>query len=463
MTSKSGPGHRYRTGISIVKLAEMFPTEKVTVQWFEGVIWPEGRFCPRCKGTNTYAGTHKQMPYRCRPCKRTFSVRTGTALAHSRLPLKKWVWAIYLEMTSRKGVSSMKLHRDLDVTQTTAWFMLQRIRAAFAPRLAAAFEGPAEADETYIGDLEKNKPAHKKLRAGCGTVGKAAVAGLKDRKTGQVRAEVVESTDAVTLQRFVYDNSEIGATIYTDEAHACTGLIRVQHDETVKRSVGEWVNGMAHTNGLKSFWAWPVQTSGSQYVPPREHDALATLRAPIRGSAQRAGHGHAGAKAARGGQPGGETVNVQEARCVMAASIPSFSPNRKNRTRFHADNLKIMRGINSRSVKLITPDPPFNKVRAFHATHDSLADEASFRERWSWDRDVHADRVDQLDTDWPLVRHVMDTSKVSYDDDRGLDPFCGCATTLIATERNDRQWVGIDIWDNAKSLVVSASNKNRIL
>ncbi len=254
MAVKSGPGRSYRKGISMVKLAEMFPNEEAAVLWFEAVIWPDGRVCPRCKGTDTYAGTHRQMPYRCRRCKRFFSVRTGTALASSRLPLKKWVWAIYLEMTSLKGVSSMKLHRDLDVTQTTAWFMLQRVRAAFAPLLAAAFEGPVEADETYVGGLEKNKHEHRKQKAGRGPVGKTAVAGLKDRASGQIRAEVVESTDAATLQQFVYDNTEIGTTVYTDEAHAYKGMIGMQH-ETVKHSVGEWVNGMAHTNGLESFWS----------------------------------------------------------------------------------------------------------------------------------------------------------------------------------------------------------------
>ncbi len=220
----------------MVKLAEMFPDEQAAVLWLEAVIWSDGRLCPRCKGTDTYAGTHRPMPYRCRPCKRFFSVRTGTALASSRLPLKKWVWAIYLEMTSLKGVSSMKFHRDLDGTQTTAWFMLQRVRAAFAPLLAAAFEGPVEADETYGGGLEKNKHEHRKQKAGRGPVVKTAVAGLKDRASGQIRAEVVESTNAATLQPFVYDNTS--AQRSTPMRHTPTkGMLGMQH-ETVKQSVG---------------------------------------------------------------------------------------------------------------------------------------------------------------------------------------------------------------------------------
>ena len=133
-----GPGRSDRKGISVVQLAEMYPDEAAALRWFEAVVWPEGRTCPRCESTDTYEGTHKTMPYRCRTCSKTFSVRTGTGVESSRLPLRKWVWAIYLEATSLKGVSSMKLHRDIGVTQRTAWFMLQRIRAAFAPLLEAA-------------------------------------------------------------------------------------------------------------------------------------------------------------------------------------------------------------------------------------------------------------------------------------------------------------------------------------
>lgn len=231
-----------------------FPDETSATKWFESNFWPDGRKCPHCNGTHTYETKGNSMPYRCRPCNKRFSVRTGTLLQSSRLPLLKWVWAIYLELTALKGISSMKLHRDLGVTQRTAWFMLQRIRTAFAPVLAAAFEGPVEADETYIGGKEGNKHEHLKLKAGRGTVGKTVVAGLKDRKTGQIRAQVVESTDGATLKQFVYDNTESGSTVYTDESTSYKGMIGMDH-ETVTHSVGEWVKGLAHTNGLEGFWS----------------------------------------------------------------------------------------------------------------------------------------------------------------------------------------------------------------
>lgn len=139
MSRKAVAGAR-RKGITVLDLTQMFPDEDAARKWFEQNLWPEGRHCPRCGNVNTYACSHARMPYRCRDCCKYFSIRTGTVMAGSPLPLRTWLFAIYLDTTSRTGVSSMDLHRDLGITQKTAWHMRQRIREVLVtqgPRISS--------------------------------------------------------------------------------------------------------------------------------------------------------------------------------------------------------------------------------------------------------------------------------------------------------------------------------------
>ena len=159
-----GPGRSYRKEITIIELLKMFPDDEAARKWFETTIWPDGPKCPRChSGQHVRPSTHRTMPYRCAHCKRHFSVKVGTVMEYSRIGHQKWVIVLFLVLTNTKGISSMKLHRDLGIRQPSAWFMLHRIREAMRTMANDdSMPGTVEVDELYVSGREKNKHADKK-------------------------------------------------------------------------------------------------------------------------------------------------------------------------------------------------------------------------------------------------------------------------------------------------------------
>ena len=196
----------------------------------------------------------RPMPYRCKDCRGHFSVKTGTVLADSKLPLQTWLMAIYLLHTSKKGVSSTLMAKELGVTQKTAWHLNHRIREAMLNQDGLlGRNAPVEVDETYIGGKEKNKHRNKKLKAGRGAVGKAAVFGMIERG-GKIKAFPIEGTRKIDLQSSIVENVKRGSVVYSDCHRSYKNLKGFKHD-VVSHSAGEYVRGKVHTNGIESFWA----------------------------------------------------------------------------------------------------------------------------------------------------------------------------------------------------------------
>ena len=251
------PGKHYRDGLTTKQFFKLFPDDKAAEEWFIKKRWPEEICCPHCGVVNVHRTKNHRMPFRCREkgCRKHFSVKTGTFMRSSKIGYQDWLYALYLFMTNLKSVSSMKLHRELGITQKSAWHMAHRIRQAWRTGEGNAFIGPVEVDEAYFGGKRRNMSNKKRKEladSGRGPVGKTAVVGMKDRALGRVAAQVVGDTKAQTLQEFVHEHIGPGAKVYTDSSSSYQSL---KDHETVKHSLMEFVRGDVHTNGVESFWS----------------------------------------------------------------------------------------------------------------------------------------------------------------------------------------------------------------
>ena len=232
-------GKHFRSGLSLLEITQMLPDDATAERWFVEKRWPDGPACPCCGSINVQSNAkHKTMPFRCRDktCAKRFSVKTGTIMEGSKLGYQVWVIAMYLVSTSLKGAPLMKLHRDMDITQKSAWHLTHRLRKTMA-RGVDLFKGPVEVDETSMGGKERNKNAKKNKHAGRCTVGKTVVAGSRDRNTSRVTAVVVsdKNPDLAGLRGRQHGPVSRGvprATAYRD--------LSFNH-ATVKHSINQYV------------------------------------------------------------------------------------------------------------------------------------------------------------------------------------------------------------------------------
>ena len=239
---------------SLYDFMSTFPDEKACVEHLIKLRWPRGIICPHCGSSRKIYRVKRAHGFKCSDCKKGFSVRKGTIFEESRLPLRKWFVAAWLLATHRKGIPSTQLAREVNVTQKTAWFMLARLREVTANINDAGgpLDGEVEADEIYLGGKERNKHASQRQNLGRGTVGNQPVIGARAR-SGQVRAMAIPDTSRQSLARFLDENIASDSTLYTD-GHRGYIWLGYRH-EAVDHSLGEYVRGRTHTNGIESFWA----------------------------------------------------------------------------------------------------------------------------------------------------------------------------------------------------------------
>lgn len=241
---------------SLLEFTEVFNKEQDCLDYLKKIRWSEGEYCPYCGCSKIYTFKDKKN-YKCADCRKRFSIKVGTIFEDTKVPLRKWFLAIYLLTAHKKGISSLQLSRDLQVTQKTAWFILHRLRHATNTE---AFKSPlkniVEVDETYIGGKYKNKHMSKRKvgSQGRSLVDKTPVLGMLERK-GKVIAIKLKDTKNQTITSQVVKNVIIGTKIVTDEYRAYKTLGFIFKHSFICHNLGQYVMDESHTNTIENYWS----------------------------------------------------------------------------------------------------------------------------------------------------------------------------------------------------------------
>lgn len=245
---------------SLPQLLDHFKDEKVCIAYYEKLRWNGKPICPHCNSDKPYK---TKRGYRCanEECRKDFTVKVGSIFENSKIPFRIWFAAIYLNTAHKKGISSVQLAIDLNITQKTAWFVLHRIREMLKQSVPAMVGGEGkivEGDATFIGGKETNKHFNKRIKDEKGNTspfdGKKAVIGLIERN-GKVILKYITAENEKAMLPFIKKHVPEGATVITDEHFAYKKLGRHYVHDTVNHSIKVYVSGNVHTNTIENFWS----------------------------------------------------------------------------------------------------------------------------------------------------------------------------------------------------------------